>query len=685
MKADFSGYASKNGILCSDGRTIDAKAFKHQHGQKVPLMWSHSHSEQAHVLGHAILEHRDDGTYTYGFFNDSEYGKLAKIQVEHGDLVAMSIFANQLVHNGATVTSGEIKEVSLVLAGANPGALIDQVYLAHADGSPGEVIDDAAIIFTGLALEHSDMPDEKKTPIEPATEVQPTQVEPLEQPEPTPAAAPSTEEEAEPKPEPEPTAEKPDEQELQHAANPAPTDSQKENTMGDKSLQDVYDSLDEDQTKLFEYLVGEAAAGSTLQHSEGPFVSVFDRNSMGGNALRQGPTLSHDQLGEILADAKKPGSTLKESFLAHADEYGIENIDYLFPDAKLISNSPDLISRRMEWVQEIIGGAKHTPFSRIKSIAADITEDEARAKGYVKATMKKDEIFKLLKRTTTPTTIYKKNKLDRDDVLDIVDLDVVAFLKVEMRLMLDEEIARAILIGDGREPDDDDKIDEEKIRPIAFDNEMYAHPITVPANIDPEAIIESILRSRTYYKGTGTPTLYTTDLILTDLILIKDKIGRRLYETEAALAAALRVSKIVVVEVMESVPNLLGVLVNMTDYTIGADKGGQVSMFDDFDIDYNQMKYLMETRISGALTKPKSAVIIKRTAGTTVTPQAPSYNPTTHVITIPTTAGVGYYIDDVKKTGSVTITETTEVEARPESGYSFPHNTDADWMYSYTA
>jgi HK97 family phage major capsid protein len=339
----------------------------------------------------------------------------------------------------------------------------------------------------------------------------------------------------------------------------------------------------------------------------------------------------------------------------------------------------------MEWVAGILNGVRKSPFSRIKSMAVDITADEARAKGYVKGNLKKDEIVKLLKRVTTPTTIYKKQKLDRDDIIDIVDLNVVAWIKAEMRVMLDEEIARAILIGDGREVDDEDKIDEEKIRPIAYDDDMYSHKVTLPSNVSGDAIVEGILRSRKNYKGTGNPTMYTTDDILTDLILLKDTTNRRLYTTETELAAALRVREIVVVEALETTPDILAILVNISDYTVGADKGGEISMFEDFDIDYNQEKFLIETRMSGCLVKPKSAVVVRRTSGTTVSPTTPSFDQATNVITIPTVTGVQYFIDDAPVTGDVTITQTEDVEARPAAGYNFPHNTDADWTFAYTA
>ena len=394
-------------------------------------------------------------------------------------------------------------------------------------------------------------------------------------------------------------------------------------------------------------------------------------------------TLTHDQLSTIIKDGDRLGS-LKESFLAHAQEYGIENIDFLFPDAKAISSTPEFLSRRMEWVAEVLNGTRHSPFSRIKSIVADITADEARAKGFVKGNLKKEEIIKLLKRVTTPATVYKKQKLDRDDVVDITDLDVVAWIKAEMRVMLDEEIARAILVGDGREADDPDKFNEENLRPIANDADMYSHKVTIASNASPNDVIEAVLRAHVYYRGSGRPTLFTTDEFLTDMMLQKDKIGRRLYNTEQELAAALRVTKIVPVEPMSDYNEIVAVMVNLADYTIGADKGGQISMFDDFDIDYNQLKYLLESRISGALTKPKSAVVIKRQVGTLVVPEDPTYDSATHTITIPNKAGVVYQVEGVTTAaGPVVITETSEVEASPATGYTFPANTDTSWTFVY--
>lgn len=702
MEADFSGYATKAGLKCSDGRTIMNDAFSHMDGQKVPLVWQHGHGEPSNVLGHALLESRADGVYAYAYFNATDAAMNAKALVQHGDIVALSIYANQLVERAKQVFHGTIRELSLVLSGANPGALIDNVSLAHADGEV-ETLEEEAIIYTGLTLEHEDKPvdtivDDKVGDVVDNTGDKTHVVEAVnEELTPQDIYDSLTDEQ----------------KEVVHtmigdAVESVQTDTAEHaSSSGDKTVQDVYDSLTEEQKTVVHFMIGaalEAAQTGTATHSSdgntdegennnnegdlnhqegnGDMTNVFEQN---GITKHDGPTLSHDQLKTIVDDAQRIGS-LKESFLAHAVEYGIEDIDILFPDAQNVTSQPDVISRRMEWVQSVIGGAKHSPFARIKSTAVDLTAEEARAKGYVKATLKKEEVIKLLKRVTTPTTVYKKQKLDRDDIVDITDLDVVAWLKAEMRVMLDEELARAVLIGDGRDPEADDKIDEVCLRPIAYDDEMYAHLVTVASNITGDAVVESILRARTYYKGTGTPTLYTTDSILTDMILLKDAMGRRLYATETELAAALRVANIVVVEVMENVPDLLGIVVNIADYTMGADRGGVISMFDDFDIDYNQYKYLIETRVSGALTKPKSAIVIKRVSGTLATPTVPTYNPTNHTITIPTVAGVVYQVDgDTVAAGPLVITETTEVNAVPADTYHFAHNVDTDWTYTYTA
>jgi len=705
MQADFSGYASKNGLLCADGRIINQGAFAAHDGQRVPLVWSHDYSTPENVLGHGIIENRPDGVYIYGHFNDTDAGRHAKEMVKHGDVNALSIMANNLIHKGKNVVHGVLREVSLVLAGANPGAFIDNLNIAHADGTvtPNE---SQAVIYTDEVID----PSETEIPV-PVTDPEPTPVEPAEpsDPEPVPvepAPAPAPEPQTDPDPvpvsteptpvvEPEPSEPSPTPgDQLEHADKPVPAKpaTTGDNMADEETVKDVYDAFSDKQKDVVHFLIGSAIdeGGDDLNHS------YFNQDGSTMDAFTNqdgtfGPSLSHDAIGRIVKTAEKNGS-LKEAFyedpdvLKHAQDYGIENIDILFPDAQSVTSQPEVIGRRTEWVADVLGSTKHSPISRIKSTAVDLTADEARAKGYVKGNLKKEEIIRLLKRVTTPKTIYKKQKLDRDDIVDITGLDVVAWLKAEMRVMLDEELARAILIGDGRDSEDEDKIDEEHIRPIAYDADMYAHQVTIASELSGDVIVESVLRARVFYKGTGTPTFYTTDKILTDLMLVKDKIGRRLYETEAALAAQLRVSKIVTVEVMDDAPEIIGILVNLADYTIGADRGGAVSLFDDFDIDYNQYKYLIETRVSGALTKPKSAVVLKRTLGTVVTPAQPSFNSQTNVLVIPDAAGVVYSIDgNDLPAGNKTLTESTDVDARPKAGYSFPAGTVTNWYYSVTA
>ncbi len=568
---DFSGWATKANLKCSDGRTIMKDAFKHNDGQTVPLVWNHQHNDPNEVLGHALLENRDEGVYAYCTFNDTESGKTAKLLVQHGDVNALSIYANQLKQKMSNVLHGNIREVSLVLAGANPGASIDSIIM-H-----GEESDEEAIIYTGeeITLAHSsDAKDSEGTTKE---------------------------------------------------DNKMADDIKK--TDGEETVADVFNTLSEKQKTVVYAMIGQALedAGVTddddedyedeMGHSEG---DDYMKRNVFDNDEQQDDVLSHAAMETIIGDAKRFGS-LKESFLAHADEYGIEQIDYLFPEAKTLNNPPEFIKRDTGWVSTVMGAVHHTPFSRIKSVFANITEDEARAKGYIKGNLKKEEVFSLLKRTTTPTTIYKKQKLDRDDVIDITDFDVVAWLKSEMRVMLDEEIARAILIGDGRLSSSDDKINESNIRPVVSDSELYTirQKVSVATNATDDdkakAMIKSAVKARKNYKGSGNPTFYTTEDWLTNALLLEDTQGHRLYKNDADVAAAMRVSKIVTVPVMEGVKgpeggDLIGIIVNLADYNVGADKGGAVNMFDDFDIDYNQQKYLIETRCSGALVKPYSAI-----------------------------------------------------------------------------
>lgn len=646
MGPDFSGYATKHNLKCSDGRTIRPGAFKHQDKMKVPLVWQHQHDTPDNVLGHAFLTYREEGVWTDAYFNESPSALNAKESVRHGDVNSLSIYANKLVQRGGDVLHGDIKEVSLVLSGANPGAFIEHVYLKHSDGTD-EVVEDAAVIYTGLSLEHSDDNHESS------------------------------------------------EENLVHEEGETAV-------ADDKTVKDVFDSMTEEQKNVVYFMIGSAleeagvddddlAQSDTYDDEEDSVMTrnVFEQDdntlNHSGMSTQKRPTLSHSQLEEIVTDAKRLGS-FRDSFLAHAVDYGIENIDFLFPDPKNLSNAPELISRRMEWVSRVINGVKKSPFSRIKTMSADITHEEARARGYVKGNLKKEEWFGLAKRVTTPQTIYKKQKLDRDDIIDITDLDIVAWLKAEMRIMLDEELARAILVGDGREIDDEDKIQPTHIRPIAHEDEFYAHKVVIPANVTGDALVEAVIRNRKFYRGSGNPTFFTTEDLLTDLLLTKDKMGRRQFENQGVLEAQLRVSSIVPVEVLEGQSTddgaILGIMVNLADYTLGADRGGAISMFDDFDIDYNQYKYLMETRCSGALTKFKSALVLTRATGATmVTPVVPDFDPETGTITIPTVSGVVYSIDGTPVTGSRVITDMTEVVASPAENYYFPQNYDNDWVF----
>ena len=591
---DFSGWATVNDLLCADGRTIRRDAFKDDDGKVVPLVWNHNHSSVDNVLGKALLHNEDNGVKAYCTFNDTPAGKKAKLVVEHGDIAGLSIYANKLKQVGGDVMHGVIREVSLVLATANPGALIDPI-LVHGDES-----DDQAIIYTGEELElyHADEPEKEE-------EVK--------------------------------------------MADKQPSES------NDKTIKEVFDTLSEEQKTAVYAVIGMAvkdAKGGDSDEDEDDEMehsynggedymkhNVFDRET--GSATEY---LSHSDMQVILQDAKRCGS-LKEAVenaigdgaLVHglpspipttgmegpsqttaSQTYGFRDPDMLFPEYKALSTQPEWIKRNTDWVNVVLNGAHHTPFSRIKSVFANLTEDEARARGYMKGRLKKDQVFTLLKRKTDPQTIYKRQKLDRDDVIDITDFDVVAWIKSEMRGQLDEEIARAALIGDGRLPSSDDKISTDHIRPIATDEDLFTIKATVDAGKNDQEkaknFIVAELKARSQYKGSGNPILFTTEEMLTNMLLIEDGIGHFLYKSEAELATTLRVSRIVTVEVMEGYQidghDVLGIVVNPTDYTFGADKGGAVSLFDDFDIDYNQMKYLIETRCSGALTKPFSAITL---------------------------------------------------------------------------
>jgi hypothetical protein len=635
-------------------------AFKHQDKETVPLVWQHNHNEPSNVLGYATLEHREDGIYAYGFFNDTDAAKNARTLVEHGDIKSLSIYANQLTEKAKQVLHGFIRELSLVLSGANPGALIDNITLQHSDGDM-VVLEDEAIIYTGLELNHAD-----------------------------------------------------------GKSSDSSDDSKDEPT-----VQDIYDSMTDEQKEVVHYMVGAAleSSGKSLKQTDLPnedekdekdekdqkeLVHADDNNEEEGRRMTrnvfeqqsegkkdEGHTLTHDAIKGIVEDARKVGS-LKEAVEAYALKHGIENIDVLFPDARSLTDTPEFDQRRVEWVSSVMNGTKHSPFSRIKSISADITFDEARALGYIKGNLKKEEYFSVSKRTTTPTTIYKKQKLDRDDIIDITDFDVVAWLKAEMRVMLDEELARAVLIGDGRDVADDDKIRDPQgapegagVRSILHDHDLYVATITVDDSALPVDIVDGIISSLGFYKGSGSPTLFTTLPMLTTLLLSRNpQTGNRYWRTPAELASEMGLSNIVTVEVMEQEQDLVGIIVNLKDYTIGADKGGDVNFFDDFDIDYNQYKYLLETRISGALTKIRSAMVIKRAAagGTLVAPQAPTFDDTTGVVTIPTVANVEYK-DDAGNTLTgaqppLAVGESLRVLAEPVGNYYFASNQDDEWTFT---
>lgn len=588
MKYDFGGYATRNDLKCSDGRVIRRNAFKDCDGSIVPLVYQHNHDELEKVLGHALLENREDGVYAYCSLNDTELGQHAKILVKHGDLNSLSIFANQLVQKGSDVMHGIIREVSLVLAGANPGAHIDNLSFSHSDGSQETILDEATI-YTGFPIstkigdvEHSENSEET----------------------------------------------------LEH--------EDKETKMAEgseKTVQDVIDSMTEEQRNVMYYVIDEVVNSQEDEENDEEGNEDTMKQSVFDNTNDES-MVSMDDLTHSIDLAKHSTSgSLRDALIATVGDdvslsHSIENIDYLFPEARLVNPTPDMIARPNAWVEKVFGATKKSPFSRIKSIAADITADEARAKGYIKGNQKKEEVIKLLRRSTTPQTVYKLQKMDRDDIIDITDFDVVAWIKAEMRLMLNEEIARAILVGDGRDASAEDKIDEEHIRPIYQDNDVYTIHTTVTYKADADTtdksntLIETALRARKDYKGSGNPVMYAPVDTINDLLLATDKLGRRLYNTMTELAAALRVSDIVEVPVLEGVTRtaesknyeLIALFVNLSDYTLGADKGGEVNMFDDFDLNFNKYEYLIETRVSGALTKPYSAIAleIEKTAGASI-------------------------------------------------------------------
>lgn len=717
--ADFSGYATRNDLRCSDGRTILAGAFEENDGAIVPLVWQHGHDDAENVLGHVKLENRPDGVYCHAFFNQTAKGQHAKEMVRHGDVRFLSIFANKLVENVRDrisnikdVVKGNIREVSLVLAGANPGAYIDNVNIAHGYNDD-EIWTEEAIITTGieLVLAHADAPAlEKEAESETAQDILDTLNEKqrdavyylLSQALTVESDVKHSDTDSEDEADADTEGEETDdsvESEVATEGSDESEDADNDSENDDESEEDESEGEADDT---------EDEAGDAVQHDNtnqednSMTHNVFDQAKKDQTAGQKQVTLSHDAVKAIIADTVKTGS-MKEAVQAYIEhngvlvdgtlQHGIENIDYLFPDAKTLESSPQFLSRRMEWVDKVLGQVRKSPFSRVKTVVADITADEARARGYIKGNMKNEEFFKLLKRETTPQTVYKKQKLDRDDVLDIVDLDVVSWMKAEMKVMLDEELAGAILVGDGRSAAHDDKIREDKIRPIASDDELYV--TTAYVNLDDassniDELIDSVIESRKYYKGTGSPTFYTTEDIISSFLTVKDGFGRRIYNTLEDVKSVLRVQDIIPVELLERVPDIAGIMVNLTDYTLGADRGGQATMFDDFDIDYNKLRYLIETRCSGALTMPKSALVFRKTAAANVlrVPTAPTF--VNNVVTVPTVTGVVYKDQDnnTLTTGSpVTLTEgeILEVTATPAAGSYFANDAEDEWIFEYQA
>ena len=586
---DFHGYATKNDVVCSDGRTIRHDAFAENDGAKVPLVWGHQHNSVTNILGHAYLENRSDGVYAYGKFNNTESGRAAKEAVANGDIKSMSIFARKIRQVGMDVVHGDIVEVSLVTVGANPKAVIDTV-LSHGDdlSEEGYIFFNEPLSQEETSIDSIDVEHSGKTIGDVLNTLNDEQMNAV-----TALLASILE----------------SEDDIQHGLD-LELDSNLNEEFGDDNMDDLDLDLDLDLAPDLD--LGDE--GDDIEHSfnfneeDATMHNIFDQSDYN---LELDDTIVHADVGQIVGDMKRYGS-LKEATLAH----GIENIDYLFPEAKSLNTPPSFIQRDMGWVQKVMGSVHHTPFARIKSVFANITEDEARARGYIKGKLKKEEVFSLLKRATDPQTVYKKQKFDRDDIIDITDFDVVSWVKSEMRMMLDEELARAYLIGDGRLSSSEDKIQETHIRPIALDDDLYTIKKTVSKTDTAKAFITAVIKSRKEYKGSGQPSLYTTEDMLTEMLLIEDGIGRALYADETALCRKLRVKEIITVPVMEGAKGknggqLLGVIVNLSDYNVGADKGGAVNMFDDFDIDYNQQKYLIETRCSGALTKPYSAIALE--------------------------------------------------------------------------
>jgi HK97 family phage prohead protease len=701
-KPDFSGYVTKYNMQCTDGRTIQAHAFKHNDGAQIPLVWQHQHDDPMNVMGHLVLEHRDDGVYARGYFNSTERAQHLNSAVKHKDITKMSIYANRLKERGPVVTHGDIKEGSLVMAGANPGAVIDNVYIQHGDGSEtvaeGEVIiylDDSDTI----SLEHDDSSDNKDD-----SEVKPTAANPdpdgdgdndlFDPKDGGLDAKTATVEEILATLTPEQKA----------AVEKKYASAQHGDIADDASVEQVLATLSPVQGKTVYALIGEALAHKDNDQKGSDIVTrnVFDQNDANKGQGPAGPSdwrsISHADRDGIFASAARGGS-LKAAVEEYALAHGIDNIGTLFPYDQAVTATPEFITRRMEWVAGVLNNVHKVPFARIRSWSADLTFDDARARGYIKTNLKKEQFFSVAKRVTTPQTVYKKQKLERDDILDITEFDVVQWMQTELRVMLDEEIARAILVGDGREVDDDDHINPQNIRPILGDDPLYVTNLEVDltsSGTSADDVVDAVVSGMRYYRGSGNPVLYTTLPYLSKLLLVKDTLGRRLYANKGELASAMTVSDIIPCEALEATPGLIGIIVNLTDYSLGADKGGQVSMFDFFDIDYNQQKYLIETRVAGAMTKYRGAITIQEwtgAGGVLANPTAPTFVKSTGVVTIPTTSHVTYVVhDDVADTDGAALSAgaqsaisagaTVHIRALPASTYTFVDDQSEDWYFT---
>ena len=700
--ADFGGWATKANLLCADGVTILPGAFKGQDGDRVTLVYQHGHKSPEHILGHAILQEREEGTYAYGFLNDTPAAQAAKEAIKHGDITMLSIYANELIKRGNNILHGKICEVSLVIAGANPGAMIDAVTIEHSDWI--EQVEGEAIITTGdeIVLEHSagsstdtaDAPASGEMTIEEVVntmdDVQQeafyTVLDRLVEAE-------------------------------KKLGNADTGDSAQHSALGDDAADDDYaQSTDDDEEGSEEEPTEEEQADDQAGDEETPVDenggdagddTKTNDSQEGDNNMGKDNTLEHTNVFEpsnddatqgkhvltrkdkdaIFHDAMRLGS-MKDAVDAYCIQHGIEEIDILFPDARSLDQTPQFLKRRTEWVANFMDQTTKTPFSKIKNLWADITEDQARAKGYIKGNEKKEEFFNVAKRVTGPTTIYKKQKLDRDDILDITDFDVVAWLKMEMRVMLDEEIARAALVGDGRDVTSPDKIKEDCIRPIAKDNEFFTSVVNVNITGSIGAFIDAVVKGRVMYKGTGQPTMYTTESVISAFLLLKDTLGRDLYRSVEEVASKLRVREIVPVEIMEEYDDIIAVLVNPIDYTFGANRGGEVTMFDQFDIDFNQQKYLIETRCCGALTKLKSAIVFRNAGDDTfIVPDEPVFDPDDNTVVIPNQAHVTFKNDaSGANISNTTITldpgERIKVVAVAADGYYFATSDDDEWVFT---